>query len=31
MDLLGLMAVRARLQVRHGNREVGAAIALASV
>jgi hypothetical protein len=31
MDLLGLMAVRARLEVRHGNGEVGATVALASV
>jgi hypothetical protein len=31
MDLLGLMAMRARLEVRHGNGEVSATIALASV
>jgi hypothetical protein len=31
MDLLGLVAVRARLEVRHGNGEVGAAVALAGV
>jgi hypothetical protein len=31
VDLLRLVAVRARLEVRHANSEVGAAIALASV
>jgi hypothetical protein len=31
MDLLGLVAVRARLEVRHGNGQVGAAVALAGV
>jgi hypothetical protein len=31
MDLLGLMAVRARLEMRHGYRVVSAAVALSGV